>query len=74
VSAKKPENKIPESFLDDSFASGGDREQLLNKLRTKFERFCDRASIEEIEEATRIVRSLLAVRGLLPEQTCKKIN
>ncbi len=74
MSAKKPENRIPESFLDDPFANAGEREEIVNKLRTKFERFCERASIEEIEEATRIVRSLLAVRGLLPEQTSKKMN
>ena len=74
MSAKRPENRVPESFLNDSFANVGERVQIVNKLRTKFERFCDRASIEEIEEATRIVRSLLAVRGLLPEQKSKQIN
>jgi hypothetical protein len=38
------------------------------------EGFCERASREEIQEATRVVRSLLAARGLLPEQASKKIN
>lgn len=74
MSAKKPKNAIAHSFLDDSSFDGADREQLIKKLQAKAERFCVRASIEEVEEMTRIVRSLLAVRGLLPEQTSKKIN
>ena len=38
------------------------------------ERFHERATRQQIQEATRVVQSLLAARGLLPEQASKKIN
>ena len=47
---------------------------MLNELRARVERFYQRATREQIQEATRVVQSLLAAKGLLPEQASKKIN
>jgi hypothetical protein len=74
VSAKKVEHKISDSFSEDSYFGAESREQIVKDLQVRIERFCERASSEEIQEATLVVRSLLAARGLLPEQASKKIN
>jgi hypothetical protein len=37
---------------------------MLKELRVRVERFYERATREQIQEATRVVQSLLAVRGL----------
>ena len=74
MSDKKLEHRISDSFRDDSYFGGESREQMLKELRVRVERFYERATREQIQEATRVVQSLLAVRGLLPEQASKKIN
>ena len=74
MSDKKSEHRIPDSFRDDSYFGRESREQMLKELRVRVERFCERATREEIREATREVESLLAARGLLPEKASKKIN
>ena len=71
---KKSEHRISDSFRDESYFGGESREQMLKELRAKVERFYQRATREQIQEATRVVQSLLAARGLLPEQASKKIN
>ena len=71
---KKSENKLPDCFVQESFSGNGSREELIKELRVKVERFYERASPEEIMKAQSMVRSLLAVRGLLPEQASKLIN
>ena len=74
MSTKKMEYRISDSFRDDSYFGEQSREQLAKELRLRVELFCERASREEIQEATLVVRSLLAARGLLPENASKKIN
>ena len=74
MSDKKSEHGISDSFRDDSYFGGESREQMLKELRVRVERFYERATREQIQEATRVVQSLLAARGLLPEQASKKIN
>ncbi len=74
MSDKKSEHRISDSFRDDSYFGGESREQMLEELRVRVERFYERATREQIQEATRVVQSLLAARGLLPEQASKKIN
>ena len=74
MSTNKLEHRISDSFRDDSYFGEQSREQIIMELRVRVERFCERASREEIQEATRVVRSLLAASGLLPEQASKKIN
>jgi hypothetical protein len=74
VSTKKLEHRISNSFRENSYFDEQSRDQIVKELRVRAERFCERASREEIQEATRVVRSLLAARGLLPEQASKKIN
>jgi hypothetical protein len=74
MSDKKSEHRISDSFRDESYFGGESREQMLKELRVRVERFYERATREQIQEATRMVQSLLAARGLLPEQASKKIN
>ena len=74
MSDKKSEPRISDSFRNDLYFGGESREQMLKELRVRVERFCERATREQIQEATRLVQSLLAARGLLPEQASKKIN
>jgi hypothetical protein len=74
VSAKKSEHRIADSFREDSYFDAESREQIVKELRLRVERFCERASREQIQEATLVIRSLLAARGLLPEQASKRIN
>lgn len=74
VPNKKPENQPPDCFVEESFSANGLREELVKELRVRAEKFYERASLEEIMEAQLVVRSLLAARGLLPEQTSKLIN
>jgi hypothetical protein len=45
---------------------------MVKELRVRVERFKERATREQIQEATRMVQSLLAARGLLPEQASKR--
>ena len=56
------------------YFGGESQEQMLKELHVRVERFYERATREQIQEATRVVESLLAARGLLPEQASKKIN
>ena len=74
MSDKKSEHRISDSFRDDSYFGGESREQMLKELRVSVERFYERATREQIQEATRMVQSLLAARGLLPEQASKRIS
>jgi hypothetical protein len=74
VSDKKSEQRISDSYRDESYFGGESREQIMNELRARVERFYQRATREQIQEATRVVQSLLAAKGLLPEQASKKIN
>ena len=74
MSDKKSEHRISDSFRDDSYFGGESREQMLKELRVRVERFYERATREQIQEATRLVQCLLAARGLLPEQASKRIN
>ena len=74
MSDKKSEHGISDSFRDDSYFGGESREQILKELRVRIERFCKRGTREQIQDATLVVQSLLAARGLLPEQASKKIN
>lgn len=74
MSDKKSEHRISDSFRDGSYFGGESREQALEELRGRVERFYERATREQIKEATRVVRSFLAARGLLPEQASKKIS
>ncbi len=74
IVSEKKQIAPPDSFTSESFSAAGLREQVVKELRVRIERFCEQASPEEIIELTRIVRSLLAARGLLPEQTSKRIN
>jgi len=72
VSDKKSEHRISDSFRDDSYFGGESREQTLKELRVRVERFVERATREQIQEATRMVLSPWAARGLLSEQASKK--
>jgi hypothetical protein len=74
VSAKKSQQRISDWFGEESYFGAESREEIVKDLGLRIERFCERASSEEIQEAMRVVRSLLAARGLLPEQASKKIN
>ena len=74
MSDKKSEHRISDSFRDDSYFGGESRELMLKDLRVSVERFYERATREQIQEATRMVQSLLAARGLLPEQASKRIS
>jgi Skp family chaperone for outer membrane proteins len=74
VSDKKSEQRISDSYRDESYFGGESREQMMNELRATVERFYQRATREQIQEIKRVVQSLLAARGLLPEQASKKIN
>ena len=74
MSDKKSEQRISDSYRDESYFGGESREQIMNELRARVERFYQRATREQIQEATRVVQSLLAAKGLLPEQASKKIN
>ena len=74
MSDNKSKPRISDSFRNDLYFGGESREQMLKELRVRVERFCERATREQIQEATRLVQSLLAARGLLPEQASKKIN
>ena len=74
MSDKKSEHRISDSFRDDSYFGGESREQMLKELRVSVERFYERATREQIQEATRMDQSLLAARGLLPEQASKRIS
>ncbi len=74
MSDKKSEHRTSDSFKDDLYFGDESREQMLEELRVRVERFCKRATREQIQEATRVVRSLLGAGGLLPEQASKKIN
>ena len=71
---KKSEHIISDSFRDKSYFGGESREQMVKELRVRFQRFYERATREQIQEATRVVRSFWAARGLLPEQASKNIN
>jgi hypothetical protein len=74
MSEKKSDNRTLDFFEADEFCSAESRERLVPELRAKAERFYEQASPEQIIEAAMIVRSLLAGRGLLPEQTSKQIH
>lgn len=74
MSSKKPDDKPPDRFTQDSFSGNGLREELVRGLRARAEKFYERATVEQIVEAESVVRSLLAARGLLPEQASKLIN
>ena len=74
MSDKKIENKLADCFTQESFSGNGSREKLVDELRVRAERFYERATLEEIREITLVVKSLLAARGLLPEQASKLIN
>jgi hypothetical protein len=47
VSDKKSEHRISDSFRDDSYFGGESREQMLEELRVRGERFYERASREQ---------------------------
>ena len=74
VSEKEIQITPPESFTSESFSVAGSREPVVKELRARAERFCEQAGLEQIIEATLIIRSLLAARCLLPEQTSKQIH
>lgn len=61
VSDEKPENRPLDLFAHELF-SAQSREQLLNDLRARAERFYEEATLEEIIEAARVIESLLQAR------------
>jgi len=69
---KKAEHRTLDSFKDDLYFGDESREQMLEELRVRIERFCKRGTREQIQDATLVVQSLLAARGLLPEQASKR--
>lgn len=74
MSEKKTENPTPDSVGGEPFSGVGSRKHLGKELRTRAERFYEQASLEQILQATLIIRSLLAARGPLPEQASKQIH
>ena len=58
----------PLQELSESCADSRSREQAVGKLRPAAERFYDQASLEQVLEMELFIRTLLAGRGLLPEQ------
>ena len=74
MSDNKPENRTPDSVASEPFCDAQSRERLVQELRTRAERFCEQASLEQIIEATLIIRSLLTTRRLLPEQASNQIH
>ncbi len=73
VSEKKPKDKLLDLFAPELF-SAQSREELMEGLRARAERFYQEASIEEIIELTRLVESLLKARGLLRKQGPRQIH
>jgi hypothetical protein len=73
VSEKQPKNRLLDLFAPELF-SAQSREELMENLRARAERFYQEASLEEIIELTHLVESLLEARGLLPGQGPRQID
>jgi hypothetical protein len=73
LSEKKPENRLLDLFAPE-LSSAQSRQQLMNDLRTRAERFYEEAALEEIIEARRAIESLLEARGLLPQRASSQIH
>jgi hypothetical protein len=56
---KKSDNPTPDSVGGEPFPGVGSRKHLAKELRTRAELFYEQASLEQIMEATLIIRSLL---------------
>ena len=67
VSEKRPKDHLLDLFAPKLF-SAQSREELMEKLRARAERFYHEASLDEIVQLTQLVESLLEARGLLPRQ------
>jgi hypothetical protein len=75
ISEKKSENPTPDSVGGEPFSGVVEgREHLVMELRTRAERFYEQARLEQIMQATLIIRPLLGARGPLPEQASKQIH
>ena len=73
MSEKQPKNHLRDLFTPELF-SARSREELMENLRARAERFYQEASLEEIIELTHLVESLLEARGLLPGQGPRQIH
>jgi hypothetical protein len=74
MSEKNSENPTPDSVRGEPFCGVEGREHLVMELRTRAERFYEQARLEQIMQATLIIRPLLAATGPLPEQASKQIH
>jgi hypothetical protein len=70
VSEKKPENRLVDLFALELFSAQA-RQQLMNDLRTRAERFYEETTLEEIIEGRRFIESFLEARGLLRQRAFK---
>ena len=73
VSEQKPKNKLMDLFAPE-LLSAQSREELMEKLRARTERFYHEASLDEIMQLMQLVESLLEARGLLPRQEPRQIH
>ena len=73
MSDEKPENRLLDLFAHELF-SAQSREQLVNELRVRAERFYQQATPEQIIEAKQLVEALLKARGVLPKEESKQMH
>ena len=73
MSDEKPKNRLLDLFAPELF-SAQSREQLVNELRGRAERFYQQATLEQIIEARRLIEALLKARGVLPKEESKQAH
>jgi len=73
VSDEKPENRLLHLFAPELF-SAQSREQLVDGLRARADRFYQQATLEEIIEARRLIELLLEARGLLAQRASSQAH
>ena len=64
MSDEKPKNGLLDLFAPELF-SAPSREQLINELRARAERFYQQATLEQIIEARRLIEALKSPRSAL---------
>lgn len=73
MSEKQPKNHLQDLFAPELF-SAQSREELMENLRARADRFYQEASLEDIIKLTHLVESLVEARGLLPGQGPRQIH